>query len=232
MVYTYNKLVRDKIIENIELKGSKCTYEILDDEKYSKELDKKLLEEANEYITDHSIEEMADLMQVITDICKSRNLNKDDIEKTMQQKYDKKGGFSKKIYLKTVEEDEFYKKEVDSKNQNQIDLLKRLDENDSLRTVQNYIKEVIDIRGFSNQPIENTMLLLLEEVGELAKAIRKNATNMSIDTQKLYNYDTIDSEVADVFIVLTTICNKLNIDLFNSIIEKEKQNSQRVWKKD
>lgn len=232
MVYTYNKLVRDKIVENIELKGSKCTYEILDDEKYSKELDKKLLEEANEYITDHSIEEMADLMQVITDICKSRNLNKDDIEKTMQQKYDKKGGFSKKIYLKTVEEDEFYKKEVDSKNQNQIDLLKRLDENDSLRTVQNYIKEVIDIRGFSNQPIENTMLLLLEEVGELAKAIRKNATNMSIDTQKLYNYDTIDSEVADVFIVLTTICNKLNIDLFNSIIEKEKQNSQRVWKKD
>ncbi len=232
MVYTYNKLVRDKIVENIELKGSKCTYKILDDEKYSKELDKKLLEEANEYITDHSIEEMADLMQVITDICKSRNLNKDDIEKTMQQKYDKKGGFSKKIYLKTVEEDEFYKKEVDSKNQNQIDLLKRLDENDSLRTVQNYIKEVIDIRGFSNQPIGNTMLLLLEEVGELAKAIRKNATNMSIDTQKLYNYDTIDSEVADVFIVLTTICNKLNIDLFNSIIEKEKQNSQRVWKKD
>lgn len=39
--------------------------------------------------------------------------------------------------------------------------------------MQKYIKEVIEIRGFTNQEIEKTMLLLLEEVGELAKAIRK-----------------------------------------------------------
>ena len=57
------------------------------------------------------------------------------------------------------------------------------------------------------------MLLLLEKVGELAKAIRKNATNMSIDNSKINHYDTIESEVADVFIVLSSICNKLNIDL-------------------
>ena len=56
------------------------------------------------------------------------------------------------------------------------------------------------------------MLLLLEKVGELAKAIRKNATNMSIDNSKINHYDTIESEVADVFIVLSSICNKLNID--------------------
>ena len=44
MIYKYNKLVRDKIPEEIENQGKECKYEILDDEKYSKELDKKLLE--------------------------------------------------------------------------------------------------------------------------------------------------------------------------------------------
>ncbi|CDD16154.1 putative uncharacterized protein [Clostridium sp. CAG:798] len=65
------------------------------------------------------------------------------------------------------------------------------------------------------------MLLLLEKVGELAKAIRKNATNMSIDNSKINHYDTIESEVADVFIVLSSICNKLNIDLYKSLKDKE-----------
>ena len=61
------------------------------------------------------------------------------------------------------------------------------------------------------------MLLLTEEIGELAKAIRKEKTTMSIDNNKIRNYDTIESEVADVFIVLCTICNKLNINLFSSL---------------
>lgn len=65
------------------------------------------------------------------------------------------------------------------------------------------------------------MLLLLEKVGELAKAIRKNATNMSIDNSKINHYDTIESEVADVFIVLSSICNKLNIDLYKVLKDKE-----------
>ncbi|HBJ11842.1 MAG TPA: hypothetical protein DDY53_00680 [Clostridiales bacterium] len=65
------------------------------------------------------------------------------------------------------------------------------------------------------------MLLLLEKVGELAKAIRKNATNMSIDNSKINHYDTIESEVADVFIVLSSICNKLNIDLYKALKDKE-----------
>lgn len=65
------------------------------------------------------------------------------------------------------------------------------------------------------------MLLLLEKVGELAKAIRKNATNMSIYNSKINHYDTIESEVADVFIVLSSICNKLNIDLYKSLKDKE-----------
>lgn len=114
---------------------------------------------------------------------------------------------------------------------NQLELWENLNEKNTLQEVQEYIKEVINIRGFANQEIEKTMLLLLEEVGELAKAIRKTATNMGIDNNKINHYDTIESEVADVFIVLNSVCNKLNIDLYQSLKDKEKENINRTWKK-
>lgn len=76
------------------------------------------------------------------------------------------------------------------------------------------------------------MLLLLEEVGELAKSIRKNATDMSIDKNKINHYETIESEIADVFIVLNSVCNKLSIDLFKAIKDKESENIKRVWSGD
>ena len=114
----------------------------------------------------------------------------------------------------------------------QLDLWNKLNEENTLQEVQQYIKDVIEIRGFSNQEIEKTMLLLLEEVGELAKSIRKNATNMGIDNNKANHYDTVESEVADVFIVLCSVCNKLDIDLYKALKEKEQENINRTWKKE
>ena len=114
-------------------------------------------------------------------------------------------------------------------NNKQLDLFNELNENKTLREVQEYIKKVIEIRGFNKQSPEQTMLLLTEEVGELAKAIRKDKTKMCIDNNKINNYDTIESEVADVFIVLSTICNELKIDLYSAIKNKEKENINRKW---
>lgn len=118
-----------------------------------------------------------------------------------------------------------------SMNNNQLELWNNLNEKSTLQEVQQYIKSVIEMRGFANQEIEKTMLLLLEEVGELAKSIRKDATNMSIDKSKINHYDSIESEVADVFIVLSSVCNKLNIDLYNALKNKERENIDREWKK-
>lgn len=113
----------------------------------------------------------------------------------------------------------------------QTELWNKLSENNTLQEIQQYIKKVIEIRGFEKQEIEKTMLLLLEEVGELAKAIRKDATNMSIDKSKINHYNSIENEIADVFIVLSSICNKLNIDLYNAFKNKEKENIERNWRK-
>ena len=114
----------------------------------------------------------------------------------------------------------------------QLDLWNKLNEENTLQEVQQYIKDVIEIRDFANQEIEKTMLLLLEEVGELAKSIRKNATDMGIDKNKVNHYDTIESEVADVFIVLSSVCNKLNIDLYKALKDKEEENIKRIWNKE
>lgn len=231
MIYKYNKLVRDKIQQNIEALGKRCDYYVLNEEEYKKELDKKLLEEANEFIADHSTEEMADLIEVVESIKKSHNLKNEEIEKVRLEKKAKKGGFEEKLYLVEVEEEVGNEIEDKNKENKQQALWENLQETDSLREVQHYIKAVNTVRGFEDQPIEERMLLLTEEIGELAKSIRKNATNMSTDVNKQYSYDSIESEVSDCLYVLASVCNKLDIDMFKCLKEKEKENIHRVWKK-
>ncbi len=96
--------------------------------------------------------------------------------------------------------------------------------------LQEYFKEVLDIRGFSTQTAQDKVLLLTEELGELAKAVRKSETNMAIDYSRLDNCDTVEGEIADVFIVLISLCNLLGIDLHKAVLAKESKNVNREWK--
>ena len=111
----------------------------------------------------------------------------------------------------------------------QQELLKKLSDESSINEIQSYIKKVMEIRGFNKEKSSDKILLLVEEVGELAKAIRKNEKKLGIDKTKEYNYTSIESEIADVFIVLLSICDILNIDLFKAFLEKEEKNIKRIW---
>lgn len=113
---------------------------------------------------------------------------------------------------------------------NQEQIYELLNNKNSIDEVQEYIRQVITIRGFSEQKVQDKMLLLLEETGELAKAIRKTLPEASVDYEKIENYTDIEEEIADVFIVLISICNKLNINLFDTIKKKEGKNIKRQWK--
>ena len=101
----------------------------------------------------------------------------------------------------------------------------------SLVELQNYINNVLEIRGFNNQSIELKLMLLMEEVGELANSIRKDSTSLPIDRCKINNYSPIEEEIADVLIVLFSIANKLQIDLYDAFLKKERDNIKRKWKK-
>ena len=111
----------------------------------------------------------------------------------------------------------------------QQELLKKLSKESSVNEIQTYIKKIVEIRGFNKEKSSDKILLLVEEVGELAKAIRKNESNLGIDKTKEYNYSSIESEIADVFIVLLSICDVLNIDLFKAFLDKEEENIKRTW---
>ena len=104
--YTYNKLVRDRIPENIDSEpGRKSQYRILDDTEYLKELNRKILEEANEFIEENSIEELGDLMEVINAIMKLKGYSMEEVNKVMKSKAEKKGAFDNKIFLEYVDEE-------------------------------------------------------------------------------------------------------------------------------
>lgn len=112
MKYVYNKLVRDKIPENINsMNDRKCNYKILTEEEYIQELDKKLFEEAHEFIEEHSVEELADLMEVIFAIMKVKNISIKELENIRELKNNKKGSFNDKIYLIDVEQDKIDERE-------------------------------------------------------------------------------------------------------------------------
>ena len=49
----------------------------------------------------------------------------------------------------------------------------------NLKEIQNYITKMMEVNGFDNTPLE-LFCYLTEEVGELAKEIRKREKNMEI----------------------------------------------------
>ena len=98
----YNKLVRDRIPEIIEADGKICVYEILSDEDYIALLDQKLNEELAEYQESKSLEELADLLEVMQAVVKARGWTLEELEQVRSDKASKRGGFEKKILLKEV----------------------------------------------------------------------------------------------------------------------------------
>ena len=98
----YNKLVRDRIPEIIEASGKSCVTEILSDEAYLCMVDAKLDEELAEYHSDQTIEELADLLEVIYAAAMARGYTLEQLESVRAAKAEKRGAFANKILLKEV----------------------------------------------------------------------------------------------------------------------------------
>lgn len=88
------------------------TTKILSDEEYKVELQKKAQEELNEYLqaatNKESIEELADLLEVIQALCSVHGYSLEDLEKTRQQKTVERVGFKEKILLVEVTDPSYY----------------------------------------------------------------------------------------------------------------------------
>ena len=99
---SYNKLVRDKIPDIIKSNGEIPITRILSDDEYKQELEKKLLEEYHEVLEasgSNRIEELADMLEVISSLAKLEGESLDKVIEVSHQKVKKRGGFEQKIYL-------------------------------------------------------------------------------------------------------------------------------------
>ena len=98
MEIVYDKLVRDNIPQIILADGKTPITRILTDEGYLVELDKKLTEEVAEYQADKSLEEMADILEVLLAICEARGHSVEQLMEVRNQKREQRGGFKQKIF--------------------------------------------------------------------------------------------------------------------------------------
>ena len=100
----YRKLVRDRIPEIIEQSGKTCSCSVLSDNEYLMMLDGKLNEELAEYQESKSMEELADLLEVVRAVALARGSSPEEVEEIRRMKAEKRGGFEKKILLEEVTE--------------------------------------------------------------------------------------------------------------------------------
>jgi len=99
---SYNKLVRDKIPEIIKADGKECETRVLDDKEYLLSLNKKLDEELREYYETESIDELADMVEVIFAIVGQYGISIEEFEKLRLSKRQKRGGFDQKLFLLSI----------------------------------------------------------------------------------------------------------------------------------
>lgn len=105
---SYNKLVRDRIIEKIEASWGTAKYHVATPDEFEAKLKEKLVEEAKELAAEHNIEdiknELADVLKVTQEIMKLYAITEEEIKDAIQKKDEKAWGFEQKIILEEASE--------------------------------------------------------------------------------------------------------------------------------
>ncbi|MDR3599324.1 MAG: nucleoside triphosphate pyrophosphohydrolase [Desulfosporosinus sp.] len=101
-VKVYNKLIRDKIPQIIEQSGKQAIVEVVSGKVYLELLNAKLGEELQEYLDSESVEELADLVEVVYAILDDKKIPLQEFELIRKQKVQERGAFKKKLLLKEV----------------------------------------------------------------------------------------------------------------------------------
>ena len=93
---------------------------------------------------------------------------------------------------------------------------------------QTYIKNICIEKGWDKRTPLEKMLFLTEEVGELAKAIRKEHGVYGYDKPEDINH--LAEELVDILNYVFDIANVYDVDLDTAFREKWEVNATRSWK--
>jgi NTP pyrophosphatase (non-canonical NTP hydrolase) len=98
----------------------------------------------------------------------------------------------------------------------------------TLKDLQNHIKKIGEERGWDKNNYLEIFLLLSEEIGELAKAVR-NYAGLYTEKNKTNTKFEIEEEFADVLNYLFDLANCFDIDLETAFRKKDSINAKRKW---
>src|SRR5258708_19162405 len=102
-----------------------------------------------------------------------------------------------------------------------------LKETPTLKDLQDYLAQICQERGWTKDSPAEKFVLFIEEVGELAKAMRKTAG--LYEEQAKQRDISLEEEFADVFSYLLDLVNCFQVDLEQAFRAKEKVNQSRTW---
>ena len=102
-----------------------------------------------------------------------------------------------------------------------------LKDNPTLPDLQRYLDEICQERGWTKDSPSEKFVLFIEEVGELAKAMRKSAGLYEEQAKK--RDMSLEEEFSDVFSYLLDLANCYHVDLEFAFRAKEQINQSRKW---
>jgi NTP pyrophosphatase (non-canonical NTP hydrolase) len=97
----------------------------------------------------------------------------------------------------------------------------------TLKELQQYTALLCEERGWTKDSPSEKFVLFIEEVGELAKAMR-NAAGLYEERAKPQNA-SLEEEFADVLSYLLDLANCFQIDLEQAFRAKDQVNQSRTW---
>lgn len=102
-----------------------------------------------------------------------------------------------------------------------------LKEHPTLKDLQHYLAVVCQERGWTKDSPSEKFVLFIEEVGELAKAMRKSA---GLYEERAKSRDmSLEEEFSDVLSYLLDLANCFQVDLEQAFRAKEAINQNRTW---
>ena len=102
--FKLDKLVRDGVFDNMQALGEVIDYKILTGPAFIEALHNKLFEEIKEFdpTSEKPLTELADVLETIEALAKALGSDFEQLRKIQATKRSKRGGFGKRIFVKTV----------------------------------------------------------------------------------------------------------------------------------
>ncbi len=95
--------------------------------------------------------------------------------------------------------------------------------------LQEYMAKKIAERGFEDETLHERMILLTEEIGELAKVVRKSS-GMNLEKKK-EALENAGEEITDALNMIFAVGIKLGLNIEEEFKKKEAKNDQRTYKR-